>query len=647
MCSTFSRSIAPGTATTIQLICSDPEGDPITLEKVAGPTHGTLGAIDQGTDQAIYTPDAGYNGVDSFTYRATDGTVTGATATVTLNVTRAPTCQNVARTTKVGTAVSIPLTCTDPDGDTLTLSKVTDPAHGTLGAISAGSVTYTPTAGYFGPDSFTYKANDGTANSTPATVSITVTRPASCSDVSRRTKIGTAVSVPLTCTDADGDALTLSIVNGPAHGTLGTISGGAVSYTPTADYFGADSFTFKASDGTAESAPATASITVTRAPSCADVSRKTAVGVAVSVPLSCTDPDGDSLTLSKVTDPAHGSLGAISGSSVTYTPTAGYFGADSFTYKASDGAADSPAATVSLTVTRPPTCDAVSRKTKVNTAVSVPLSCTDPDGDALTLSKVANPSKGTLGAISSGSVTYTPNAGEFGADSFTYKASDGTADSAAATVSITITRAPTCSTVSVKTKVGTAVQVPLSCTDPDGDTLTFSKLTDPSKGTLGSPVGNAITYTPNAGEFGADSFTYKASDGTADSAAATANITITRAPSCQDVARSVRAGSSVSVPLTCTDPDADSLTLSKVTDPTKGTLGAISGGAVTYTANAGTSGQDTFTYKASDGTAESAPATVTITITRAAEPATTSRGAPAPRPRSRCRSPAPTPMATR
>ncbi len=400
VCSTFSRSIAPGTATTIQLICSDPEGDPITLEKVAGPTHGTLGAIDQGTDQAIYTPDAGYNGVDSFTYRATDGTVTGATATVTLNVTRAPTCQNVARTTKVGTAVSIPLTCTDPDGDTLTLSKVTDPAHGTLGAISAGSVTYTPTSGYFGPDSFTYKANDGTANSTPATVSITVTRPASCSDVSRRTKIGTAVSVPLTCTDADGDALTLSIVNGPAHGTLGTISGGAVSYTPTADYFGADSFTFKASDGTAESAPATASITVTRAPSCADVSRKTAVGVAVSVPLSCTDPDGDSLTLSKVTDPAHGSLGAISGSSVTYTPTAGYFGADSFTYKASDGAADSPAATVSLAVTRPPTCDAVSRKTKVNTAVSVPLSCTDPDGDALTLSKVANPSKGTLGAIS-------------------------------------------------------------------------------------------------------------------------------------------------------------------------------------------------------------------------------------------------------
>ena len=63
----------------------------------------------------------------------------------------------------------------------------------------------------------------------------------------------------------------------------------------------------------------------------------------------------------------------------------------------------------------------------------MPLSCTDPDGDTLTLSKVADPTKGTLGAITGGWVTYTPNAGEFGADTFTFKASDGDGDSAAAT----------------------------------------------------------------------------------------------------------------------------------------------------------------------------------------------------------------------
>ena len=64
----------------------------------------------------------------------------------------------------------MPLTCTDADGDTLTLSIVDDPSKGTLGAISGGAVTYTPDAGEFGADSFTYKANDGDGDSAPATV---------------------------------------------------------------------------------------------------------------------------------------------------------------------------------------------------------------------------------------------------------------------------------------------------------------------------------------------------------------------------------------------------------------------------------------------------------------------------------------------
>ena len=94
----------------------------------------------------------------------------------------------------------------------------------------------------------------------------------------------------------------------------------------------------------------------------------------------------------------------------------------------------------------------------------------------MTLSIVDGPTKGSLGAISGGAVTYTPDAGEYGADSFTYRANDGTNDSAPATAHLTITRPPACEDVSVRTAVGTAVQVPLECTDPDdGDTLTLSK----------------------------------------------------------------------------------------------------------------------------------------------------------------------------
>ena len=78
--------------------CTDPDGDPVTLETVAGPAHGTLGAIDQGTDSVVYTPDPGYTGADSFTYRASDGTLTGPAATVSIDVTRRPGCDDVSRT---------------------------------------------------------------------------------------------------------------------------------------------------------------------------------------------------------------------------------------------------------------------------------------------------------------------------------------------------------------------------------------------------------------------------------------------------------------------------------------------------------------------------------------------------------------------
>ena len=270
-----------------------------------------------------YTPDAGYFGGDSFTYGASDGTAAADPGTVSITVTRAPSCDDISRTTAAGDPVSVPLTCTDPEGDALTLAIEDGPSKGSLGTISGGAVTYTPDPGEFGADTFTYTASDGAATSAPATATITITRPPSCQDVARRTAAGSAVNVPLTCTDPDGDPLTLAIADGPSKGSLGAISGGAVTYTADGGEFGTDTFTYGASDGTAASAPATVTITITRPPACDDVSVRTAVGAPVEVPLACSDPDaGDSLTYLKVTDPSKGSLGAISGSTVTYTPAA-------------------------------------------------------------------------------------------------------------------------------------------------------------------------------------------------------------------------------------------------------------------------------------------------------------------------------------
>jgi len=166
-------------------------------------------------------------------------------------------------TTNEDTAKAITLTANDLDGDMLTYSIVTSPAHGSLSGTHP-NVTYTPVANYNGSDSFTFKANDGTMDSNIATVSIAVNAvndaPVANSQ-SMTTNQNTAKAITLTANDVDGNTLTYSIVTSPAHGSLsGTLPN--VTYTPVANYSGSDSFTFQVNDGIANSNIATVSITV-------------------------------------------------------------------------------------------------------------------------------------------------------------------------------------------------------------------------------------------------------------------------------------------------------------------------------------------------------------------------------------------------
>src|SRR5207237_10411132 len=125
----------------------------------------------------IYTPAGNLNGSESFTFKLNDGTVDGNTATVSITVTPvndAPTANAQNVTTAEDNAANISLTGSDVDGDALTFAIVAGPVHGTLTGAGANR-TYTPDANYNGPDSFTFKVNDGAVDGNNATVTITVT----------------------------------------------------------------------------------------------------------------------------------------------------------------------------------------------------------------------------------------------------------------------------------------------------------------------------------------------------------------------------------------------------------------------------------------------------------------------------------------
>jgi subtilisin len=174
----------------------------------------------------------------------------------------------------------------------------------------------------------------------------------------------------------------------------------------------------------------------------------------VNVLANDTDPDVDSLGVSSVTTPAHGSASINADGTVRYTPSANYNGADSFNYTITDGNGNSASAGVSLTVNPvndAPVANDDSAATSPGTGVNVAVLANDSDvdGDALSVWAYGQGTNGTVTAGADDSLVYTPNSGFTGTDTFTYYASDGPVLSNQATVTVTV--AESASTVSVQT----------------------------------------------------------------------------------------------------------------------------------------------------------------------------------------------------
>src|SRR5260221_46787 len=154
--------------------------------------------------------------------------------------------------------------------------------------------------------------------------------------------------------DVEGDHLTYSLVAGPQHGSVSFNTDGTYTYTPTGDYNGADSFTYKASDGSLTSNTGTVNLTVTPvndAPVADTAASNISAHTLLDAIATASDVEGDPLSYSLVAGPQHGSVSFNADGTYTYTPTGDYNGADSFTYKASDGSLTSNTGTVNLTVT--------------------------------------------------------------------------------------------------------------------------------------------------------------------------------------------------------------------------------------------------------------------------------------------------------
>ncbi|HMJ90325.1 MAG TPA: tandem-95 repeat protein, partial [Candidatus Acidoferrum sp.] len=257
---------------------------------------------------------------------------------------------------------------TDLDGHALTAVLVNPPIRGTLTLNPNGSFIYTPTANVFGTDSFTYRANDGVANSPVVTVSLTISSlndtPMAVNDGPYLVQEDSSLIVPATAgilsndSDGDGDLFFVILVSATTNGSLTVQGNGSFGYTPNSNFSGQDYFTYRITDGAATSSVAVVTLNVNPVND-TPVANNDNYATDEDVTLSRTTPgvlandsdlDGNVLTAVLVNTTTNGVLVLNANGSFNYTPAAGFFGTDSFTYRAHDGVTNSSLATVSISV---------------------------------------------------------------------------------------------------------------------------------------------------------------------------------------------------------------------------------------------------------------------------------------------------------
>ena len=634
----------------LTLNATDVDEDMLTWGILTDATFGSAAASGTGASKVIqYAPNSDHNGSDYFVVQVTDG---DKVDTITVNVTISPindapvaNAQSVVVDEDI--AKDITLIGTDVDGDALNYTAVASPVNGTLSG-SAPNLTYTPNPEFSGADSFTFKVDDGDLESGPATVSIIVNNVNDAPVISESdpqyvsmSEDGSPIAfeLSLNATDAEDDTLTWSIAGDAVNGTASASGIGSsivVGYTPDANYSGEDSFIVQVSDGNGVD---TITVNVTIAPinDLPVITESDPQNISMSedgfptefaLTLNASDVDEDVLTWSILTDAVNGTASASgNGSSieVEYAAGSNYFGSDSFVMQVSDG---SGVDTITMNVTidavnDAPVCSDVTLNTFANMEWHTAPDCTDIEGDSLTYSIVDGPAYGT-GSVVDDLLTYMPGTDYSGADSFTYQANDGEANSNAAEVIVTVNesnQAPVCTATELITDEDTAGQTDPICTDHESSPLTYSIAAQPVYGTA-AVVEGQLVYTPAANFNGSDSFTYTANDGFDDSEATEVSVTVNAvndAPECMDTNLNTNQNTQGTVEPQCVDVDEDVLSYSIVTQPSHSSV-SVRNGKLVYLPGWNYAGTDSFVYKASDGITESGSAIVSVTVSDDALP---------------------------
>ncbi|WP_274522623.1 putative Ig domain-containing protein [Pseudomonas sp. MF4836] len=465
-------------------------------------------SLNTGTGVLSGTPSA--SGTFNLTVTATDAnSATGSRAYSLLINALAPPVTGAVSAIVAASSSNNPITLNLSGGTATSVAVASAASHGTATA-SGTSITYTPTAGYSGADSFTYTATNAGGTSSPATVTITVSPPAVAITPTTLPNGTQGTAYSQTVSASGGTApYTYAIIAGSLPAGLSLNTGtGVISGTPSAS--GSFNLTLTATDAN--------SATGSRAYSLLINGLAPPVAGATSVILAANSSNNPiTLNLS-------GGTATASGTSITYTPTAGYSGSDSFTYTATNSGGTSSPATVTLTVSAPTLIVSPATAPGATAGGAYSLIFSTSGGTApYSYSLFSGALPPGMALSSTGIFSGVPSAA--GSYTLTLRSTDAFGAIGSQTYTLVIADAlPMTGAVSATVAANSSAN-PIALNLGGGTATSVAVASAPSHGSA-TASGTSITYTPTAGYSGVDSFTYTATNSSGTSSPATVSLTI-------------------------------------------------------------------------------------------------------------------------
>ena len=666
--------------------------DTHTMSLCGAPTMGSIaGSINNVTHQlcVTYTPTPGSVGKDSVCIIVCDNGTPSLCDTTKLyfnigSTNDKPVATNDINSTLKNMPVSgnVKINDTDPNNNTLTVNStpVLSPVNGTIVLLPNGNYVYTPNPTFVGTETIKYQVCDNGTPSLCDTATLTIevrdlnttgNQAPVATDDNTATPAGTTIVIAVKANDFDPQGGTIgnpTLFGTPVGGTPSVNPDGTVTFVPTPGFIGNAIFKYFVCDNGTPSLCDSATVTIVVYPNpnqanIAPVAINDVFPVLLNTPFTGTvatnDYDqnaGQILTYSQTTSPLHGAVTLLSNGQVSFVPTTGFVGVDSFKYQVCDNGTPvlCATATVIFNITAPivsptnvapvATDDVAATFTNTPVTINIKANDYDPNGSQTLTTPViiGTPVGGTAVINPDGTLTFTPTTGFTGTATVVYQVCDnGTpvlCDLATVTINVTAppalaNRPPNAGNDAMTTPLNTPLSssVATNDSDPDaGQTLSFTRITPPNNGVVTiNAITGAFTYTPLALFVGVDSFQYRVCDNGSPSLCATAWAFITVAapigspnvaPTAGDDNATTASGTPITINVKANDFDLNpgqTATLSNpviIGTPVGGTPSVNANGTVTFTPTPGFVGVATFKYQVCDTGTPSLCDTAVVTI---------------------------------